>query len=377
MYQVSETYKRFDQKNNMVNRPSWDPSLSHLKNGRHAPQLRSIERNVTGFSLKDFAFACASSVSATSLGTNINRPDSGLTSWKPRPVYASFKFPEERPRVSDAAMATAQVKRVARYFGADLVGIAGLDRRWVYSHHYAPETGESRPVEIGENYKYVIAMGMEMDYRMLRTAPSPVHMAETLLTYSRMAFLVSAVAEFIRNLGYSAIPALNDTALNVPIAIDAGLGQLGRQGLLITPSFGPRQRICKVITDLPLEADHPIDFGVTRFCSACGKCARECPSQAVWPGELTAETTCISNNSGVLKWPLAAEKCYEYWCKVGTNCGICIRTCPFNKGAGKWHNLTRWLVKHAPAVDRLLVRLDDLAGYGKYHDPERFWEQKI
>ncbi|MFC2002254.1 reductive dehalogenase [Chloroflexota bacterium] len=274
----------------------------------------------------------------------------------------------------DVARMTNQIKHVARYFGADLVGIAKLDLRWVFSHHYVPETNQSYPVDIDQRYKYVIVMALEMDYDRMSTAPTALEWAEVRRTYSRMALLVGSLAEFIRNLGYHAIPTLNDTALSVPTAIDAGLGQLGRNGLLISPQFGPRQRLCKVITDLPLQPDEPIDFGVTEFCSTCRKCARECPSQAISNGELTADVSSISNNPGILKWPLSAEKCREYWGKIGgTNCGICIRVCPFNKDRGRFHDMARWLVKHAPWLDPLMLYLDDHLRYGKYSSPEAFW----
>jgi len=369
--------QRFNQKNHMEFRPTWDPSVRHLLQLNVETQLRHIEQNITGFALKDTALAAGATLVNSFGGTDMNRPNSGLTAWQPLPVYSDLTFPSKKKAINDAHLLTGHIKRVARYYGADLVGIANLNQCWVYSHYYIPETGENNPVEIDERYKYVVVMAIEMDYSMMRAAPSMLEEAETLLTYSKMAFLVGSVAQFIRQLGYSAIPALNDTALSVPLAVDAGLGELGRHGLLITPQFGPRQRICKVITDLPLEPDHPIEFGVTQFCSICRKCARECPGQAISYGQRTTEALSISNNPGVLKWPLSAEKCREYWAKIGTSCGVCIRVCPFNKRKGSIHDMSRWLIKHIPWVDYPLVRIDDFLGYGRYLDPALFWKDKI
>ena len=372
-----ETVQRFNQKNHMEFRLAWDPSVRHLAKLSVETQLRHIEEGVKGFTLKDAALAAGATLVNSFCGTDMNQANSGLTSWEPLPVYSDLNLPEEKTKISDAHLLTDYIKHAALYYGADLVGIANLDWHWVYSHHYVPETGENKPVKIDKQYKHVIVMAVEMDYNRMRTAPSMVEEAETLLAYSKMAFLVGSIAQFIRQLGYNAIPTLNDTALSVPLAIDAGLGEVGRHGLLITPQFGPRQRICKVITDLPLEPDHSHKFGVTQFCSVCQKCAKECPGQAISYGERTTEALSISNNSGVLKWPLNAEKCREYWSQVGTNCGVCIRVCPFNKARASIHDLTRWSIKHAPMIDPLLVYLDDIMTYGKHLDPELFWEVRI
>ena len=103
-------------------------------------------------------------------------------------------------------------------------------------------------------------MAVEMDYENLRR--SPANCAATDLVYSDMAIVSSSLAEFIRELGYKAMPLGNEMALSIPMAVDAGLGELGRNGLLITEKFGPRVRICKVITSLPLVPDKPVDLGV-------------------------------------------------------------------------------------------------------------------
>ena len=82
--------------------------------------------------------------------------------------------------------------------------------------------------------------------------------AVTALTYSRMAEIAASLAAYIRALGYPAIPCGNDTLQSIPLAIDAGLGEMGRNGLMLTPEYGPRLRICKVFTDLPLARISPL-----------------------------------------------------------------------------------------------------------------------
>jgi reductive dehalogenase len=173
-------------------------------------------------------------------------------------------------------------------------------------------------------------MTVKMDGKAIKTSPSFKACTATGLAYSQMAFLVSCMAEFIRNLGYKAIPMGNDTALSVPLAIDAGIGELGRHGLLITPEYGPCVRICKVFTDLPLKTDKPITFGVTNYCKNCRKCADACEVDAIQTeDEPSFKTVCPSNRQGVLRWAVNQDKCYKFWIENGGECSNCIATCPF------------------------------------------------
>ena len=120
--------------------------------------------------------------------------------------------------------------------------------------------------------------------------------------YSRMAVAAGSIAEFIRGLGFHAIPCGNDTALSVPVAIQAGLGHVGRHGRLITWGRGPLVRIAKIFTDLPLSSSPVASGGIIEFCETCEKCVKRCPSKAIPSGSRTFEGPSESNNPGVLKW---------------------------------------------------------------------------
>ncbi|MBI3014776.1 MAG: hypothetical protein HYY65_06905 [Candidatus Tectomicrobia bacterium] len=67
----------------------------------------------------------------------------------------------------------------------------------------------------------------EMDYEMTQTSPSVVAASTTGFGSSMMAYSAGLLAHFIRGLGYKAVPCGNDTALSIPLAVDAGLGELG------------------------------------------------------------------------------------------------------------------------------------------------------
>jgi len=219
------------------------------------------------------------------------------------------------------------------------------------------------PIKIPSWLKYAIVMVIGMDYEQI--ARSPAAEGTTDLGYAKVAFICALLATYIGRLGYHAMPSGNDFALNIPLAIDAGLGELGRNGLLITEQFGPRIQICKVLTELPLEVDSPIDIGVQAFCERCHRCADACPSRAIMSGERTDKAWDISNNINVLKWPIKAMDCIRWWYKNGAYCSNCIRVCPFNKPQGWLHSLVRKTVKATPVFDRFFVKMDRILGYGK------------
>lgn len=157
-----------------------------------------------------------------------------------------------------------------------------------------------------------------MDYDVIQYYSTYTSVAATALGYSRMAVTNHHLASFIKDMAYNVINCTtNNVALSIPMAMQAGLGDIGRNGLLITPKYGPRVRISKVITDLPLVPDSPVDFGVTDFCNACEMCSKKCPSQSIQYGERSSEQNNISNIDGALKWHINAETCRVYWSRSG------------------------------------------------------------
>jgi len=290
--------------------------------------------------------------------------------WSPGNIGLPWT-PEKVP-VDDPTKMTEIVQETALFLGASLVGVTELNRNWVYKpgwHRY-----EHREIDLDGSLlptiRYAVVMAVETNYDFVRHAPTAKASAAAGLGYSKMAFLSPSLAKFIASLGYRAIACGNDTALSVPLAVDAGLGQLGRFGAIITPEFGPRVRLCKVLTDLPLQTTGPIDFGVTEFCSNCEKCAEYCPSQAILYGKRTHKARTPSTNPGLLKWPFDGEKCFRFWYRNGAktekgmyhiDCYQCINVCPFNKKPGMGHNLVRWLVRRKSVwLDKALKLGDDL-----------------
>ncbi len=224
---------------------------------------------------------------------------------------------------------TGQVKRASKFFGADLVGIALVNPLWIYKTWKR----DGKPVNLPEGVDKVVVIAIEMDEEGIASTPALPNTAACGLGYLKVAITAGLMAEFIRNLGFQAIPAGNDVGLNIPLAIDAGLGQQGRNGILITPELGSRIRISKVFTDMPILADKAIDFGVNEFCKTCKKCAEACEVEAIsFEDETTWRPVCRANNPGSRKWYVDSEKCHEYWYDNASECSTCISVCPYTKG---------------------------------------------
>ncbi len=253
---------------------------------------------------------------------------------------------------------TRVVKEVLRYLGAPVSGIAPLNPLYVYSHvGRGPEPYGS---EIILKHQFAITFALEMDLTMVAAAPGPPVIVETGRRYVEAARISLILAGFIRGLGYPArahIAGSNYQVVLPPVAWQAGLGEIGRIGILITEASGPRARLGLVTTDLPLLPDAPRVLGIQDFCSRCSKCARNCPAQAIPHGEKEAE-------NGVLKWVIDREKCYEFWRTSGTDCAVCLSVCPYSHAHSPLHRVAKRLASLSPAWQALLIKGDDLL-YGR------------
>jgi ferredoxin len=238
--------------------------------------------------------------------------------------------------------AAAKVKALARLLGADLVKIGPLRQAWVYSHvgrSYGDREGFQkwgRPVDL-QHHAHAIAMGFAMDYGLIRSAPDFPVLLATAKGYATGAWVAVQLAQYLRMLGYSARAhhLYNYRVICVPVAVDCGLGELSRAGYLITRELGLGVRLAIVTTDMPLAHDAPVDLGVQSFCAHCKICAEHCPVGAIPPGDKVAF-------NGIKKWKLDAEKCYRYWHAVGSDCSLCMTSCPWTKPQNWLHRFLSW-----------------------------------
>jgi len=238
-----------------------------------------------------------------------------------------------------------------------LVGCTRLNPAYIYSKigRSPGPWGESIVLE----HSHAVAIAVEMSAEMISQAPDSAATTETAFEYFEVGKIAMILTRYINLLGYQARAHVdgNYRVMCVPIAADAGLGELGRIGLLLTPRFGPRIRLAIVTTDLPLQPDPPICFGVQHFCEICKKCATNCPSGSI-------EKEGKADFCGVEKWQNRQDTCYRFWRTQGTDCSICIRVCPYSHPNSVIHNLVRWFVGRNALARKLMLWADDLF-YGR------------
>ncbi len=349
-YEIDETvYKRFKQKDNMLFRRLWDKTLPTYNQMIDTNIENHIASKKDGYSRIDFALVAA--------GWTVYERFPYAFTWERKnliDIGYGVNWMKSKYEIKNSKSFTKIIKKAAKFYGASLVGIADVNEKWIYKTGFKrpDETSEAeakqevregkiadsiynQPIDLPNGINKVIVMAIEMDEDAISTAPAQPAAAASAIIYSRMAFTISCLGEFIRNLGYRAIQCGNDTALSIPLAIDAGLGALGRNGLLLTPELGPRVRICKVFTDIPLDSDEPNEKfirKVNHYCKNCLKCAEACETDAISKVKNhTFVPSTISNNPGVKKYYVDVEKCFEFWVENSSDCGNCIASCPFSR----------------------------------------------
>ena len=258
---------------------------------------------------------------------------------------------------------TNYLKSWSKKLGAIDTGIALLKEYHLYS---VGGRAERRNKPIVKRHKYAIAFTVEMNREMMMTAPASTVIMESAQQYLEAGRIAMQLAAFIRNLGYEARAHIdgNYEVVCPLVARDAGLGQLGRMGLLMTPKLGPRVRVGVVTTNLPLIADKPFnDYSFIDFCIQCKKCADVCPSKAI-----SFEDTQIVD--GVKRWQINQEQCFNYWSTIGTDCGRCIAVCPFSHPDNALHNLVRAGIKKSAPFRTVALKMDDFI-YGRKPKKEK------
>ena len=374
-FQVGPEFRRFSQKDDIFCRSFWDPAIRSDRSDMFYETYRTPSmkwRDVEGFTQRDYAVRNAS-WHVTDIFAELREQGDRREGFLD-PYSVLRDGPGVRAQVDSPEAGAREIKHVAKTFGADLVGVTGYDERWVYTHAYSRDGESEKGQELPEDLPHVIVIAQAMDLDLIGTVPSALSGTATGMGYSRDTLVLLALSQYIINLGYRAVPTMNDTALAIPLAIKAGLGEYGRHGLLITPEFGPRVRLGKIFTDFPLAHDGPRRFGVRETCEVCRRCTDACPAKAIAGGPPSDAVHNRSNIPGVTKWTTDAERCFRFWSNQNTDCSICVRVCPYNRDYSKWSNRL-WQRLAGSPLRRLALWFDGRSRRGDRRPPGEWWPQ--
>lgn len=372
--EITPDYQPFNQPNDMFSRGFWDPGFATKltwKFFRSFVKPKERARDEEGFTQNDFALRNGPWV-VTEMFAEMHKARDR------RDGFTDDFSPHIPPKVDPSDIgspkeASFRVKKVAKLYGADLVGVTHYDPRWTYKSKFSARTVSSKPVDLPEGLTSVIVLGKAMDYDIIRMSPTATASTGPATGYADDAITLLALAQYIRSLGYIAIATQNDTNLAIPYAVQAGLGEYGRNGLCITKEYGPRIRFGRVLTNMPLAHDQPKSFGVEKTCDICRRCANNCPPQAIDHGPPSTYTFNRSNIKGIKKWTTDGEKCFKFWASRGTDCANCIRTCPYNKDYSRlWPKIMRRLLN--TPLRRLALVADDRLRLHDQIKPSSWWK---
>ena len=281
-------------------------------------------------------------------------------------IHDGSVAPDRAPITDDPKTIAEHIKSMCYFLDADIVGICEVPNYAWYSH-------DSDGTAIEPYHKYAIVIVTDQGFETLDAASGDdwISNAQSQRAYLIGSTIACTVADYIRQLGFPARAqtATKSDVLHLPLTLLAGLGELSRIGeMVLNPFLGPRFKTTVITTDLPLEVDQPIDFGLQDFCNKCLKCANECPCNAISFGNKILF-------NGYEMWKPDVEKCtlYRVTNQKGASCGRCMKMCPFNKEGILAHRLALWFAIKIPISRRLLARMDDWFKFGKRTTKNKWW----
>ena len=345
---------RIDERDIMFSRNRLEPGSERFENYYHShPEKRAVDnrfRELPGLLKKGSAFYEPFSFTFA---------DATFELAKKLHPFVDGAVDEHRRKINPEKTSTF-ILGWLKQAGVVAAGISELKEEHLYSHI---GRGKDFGKEVHKEHRYVIAFTVEMSKTMMDAAPYGPTVMESAWQYLRAATIAVQLAEYIRELGYRARAHIdgNYRVVCPLVARDAGLGEIGRMGLLMTPELGPRVRIGVVTTDIPLiPVKREYDFSVIDFCEMCKKCAVVCPSSAI-------SQKPRREINGVLRWQINQEACFTYWCRIGTDCGRCVAVCPYPDSF--LHNMVRKGIRYSRNFARFALWMDDFF-YGRKPKPK-------
>ncbi|MGQ4875306.1 MAG: hypothetical protein ACP6IY_14675 [Promethearchaeia archaeon] len=199
----------------------------------------------------------------------------------------------------------------ARKYNIDLIGYTPVLENFVFYNLKV----------FGKN---AIVLGMEMKWEYIKKAPSVLTEIECFRVYKELGDATIELTEFLKKQGYKseAHHPFGGKLLFPPHAVAANLGIVGRNGLVITPEFGPRQRWSMITTDAKIPHSEERDFSrMEEFCKTCGACIKNCKGGAAFEAYIEK-----IKGSGIIT-RIDRNKCIQSI--IHNNyCSYCLKICP-------------------------------------------------
>jgi epoxyqueuosine reductase len=241
---------------------------------------------------------------------------------------------KKAPLPDDPRVMSRHLKAIGYYLGADQVRIGPLALSAVYSENIM-----RKPIEAP--YKYAVVFACRKDSRSLAASNGWDDIVSPLShqVYQKLAVLTEVTANYLRRLGIDAVPSYfrSYSTLMPQIVLDAGMGEVSRMGIVLNPFYGCNCKYAAVLTNIELETDGYVDFGLQEYCGNCTICAQQCPSHAI------GRRSQVLHN-GYYTWKLNARACSDFGIlnKEGTVCGRCTKVCPWNRPDMEPRDWTQW-----------------------------------
>ena len=279
---------------------------------------------------------------------------------------------KKRPRIGERRIQTRteiltnELRKEAYQLGADLFGIAPINR-------LMDIPSVKRLNEFLPKAKSIVVIGLHYPDAAVERAKEPP--AESPASYCfvhyhtvrQLCYIAIRLSNYLKDRGYLAVPLVDvtedtgvvasprgelpDVWANVYAAVAAGLGEIGWNGQLLTPEYGPRQRTISILTDAPLEPS-PMYSGPP-LCDRCFQCVNTCPVKAISPDRKTSVK--IGN------------RIFEYGVRDRARCDWAKRYALVEEAGPKYMGVTQNIEppqKITPeAIEKALEKLDPTTSY--------------
>ncbi len=197
----------------------------------------------------------------------------------------------------------------AKELDVDMIGYTPVDKNFIFK-------------DLKVYGKNAVILGMEMEWDKIKTAPGATCEIEVFRVYNVLGDVTFQLTAYLKEQGYKceAHHPFGGKLLYGPHVVAANLGILGRNGLIITPEFGPRQRWSIITTDAEIPTTPRRDFTeLEEYCKSCGSCVKNCKGGAVYEKP-------VQKGSGITTH-IERSKCIQ---SILDNnyCSYCLRICP-------------------------------------------------